>query len=72
MRAHTQVHTLVLKVLQPLFHWAVPAKLCSYVYVDFIIWCVIKAVSEPASAAVETDWNKGPFMWLRLGCPLTA
>lgn len=25
---HTQVHTLKLKVLQPLFHCAVPAKLC--------------------------------------------
>lgn len=49
---NTQVHTC--KCCNFLFHWAVPAKLRSWACVDFIIWYVIKAVSEPASAALET------------------
>lgn len=52
---HIHACTNKLNLLQLFFfHRAAPATLRSQVCVDFIIWSVTKAVSEPASAAPET------------------
>lgn len=56
VHASTWIHTdfCTHKCCNFLFHWTVPATLCSQACVDFIIWCVIKAESEPASAELAT------------------
>lgn len=73
MHTHTQVHTLKLKVLQLSFPLSYASKavllgLCGFHH----LVCNQSSVWTCQCSTGDSGWNKGPFMWLWLGCPPTA